>query len=127
MRLRFRHLAFTATAFALTALPLAGCSNDGAFTFSGSKGNYIGEETLSRIRPGETDIEWVVAVLGRPQDRESLSGGAEEIWKYQYQLVSASGGSKRAYLINSRPEKGQNARYIYIQLAGGIVSDWWRD
>jgi outer membrane protein assembly factor BamE (lipoprotein component of BamABCDE complex) len=104
---------------------VVGCADDSAFAWSGKKGSFVGEESLSRIRPGETDVEWVLAVLGRPEEREPLSGGAEEIWKYQYQAVS-SGGS-RAYLINSRTEKGENARYIYIQLAGGIVSDWWRD
>lgn len=106
-----------------------GCSSDGDSSIlafgNRSTGHFIGEESLRRIKPGETDLEWVLAVMGRPQEREMLAGGAEEIWKYQYQFIS--GNNSRAYLLNSRAEKGQNARYIYVQLAGGIVSDWWRD
>ena len=112
----------------LGAGALTGCAaeSDGGFlSFSPRSGQFIGEESLRRIQPGETDVEWVLAVLGRPVEREPLAGGTEEIWKYQYQFIA--GSNSRSYLLNSRTEKGQNARYIYIQLASGIVSDWWRD
>ncbi|RMH25950.1 MAG: hypothetical protein D6693_08095 [Planctomycetota bacterium] len=113
-----------ATAVALAAVAAAGCRSR-PLLFGGSGGHFVGEESLKRIVPGESDREWVLAVFGRPTEREPLAGGAEEIWKYQYEFIAGNGS--RAYLLNSRTEKGRNARYLYIQFSGSIVSDWWRD
>ncbi len=108
---------------AIVATP--GCRSKGPLSFGGSTGRYVGEESLRRIKPGETDREWILAVFGRPHDRELLAGGEEEIWKYQYETVE--GRSSRSMLVNNRTTKGRTARYLYIQLAGAIVKDSWRD
>lgn len=107
------------------AVPLAGCRSKGPLSFGGSSGRYVGEESLRRIKPGETDREWLLAVFGRPHERELLAGGVEEIWKYQYELVEGRGS--RSMLVNNRTTKGATARYLYIQLSGNIVKDSWRD
>jgi|GEM_PF-1925103 len=118
--------ALVVVALALPAGAVSGChSHRRPLLFGGSSGHFVGEESFKRIKPGETDREWVVAVFGRPTERESLAGGAEEIWKYQYESIT--GGASRAYLINGRTARGKNARYLYIQFSGAIVSDWWRD
>lgn len=110
---------------ALAALTLPGCRSGRPLAFGGSNGHYIGEESIGQIKPGETDRTWVLAVFGRPTDRESLAGENEELWKYQYEFVSGNGS--RAYLFNNRAEKGRTARYFYFQFSGNIVTKFWRD
>jgi hypothetical protein len=124
MLARFR-IATGLTVLTLTLTPLTVGCHSSRIPFVSKPGRYVGDASLGRIVPGETDAEWILAVLGRPKDVESLAGGVEEIWKYQYSRIGAS--TTDSYLINSRPERGQTARYIYIQLSGGIVNDWWKD
>jgi outer membrane protein assembly factor BamE (lipoprotein component of BamABCDE complex) len=82
----------------------------------------VGQETIDRIKPGETRADWVEAVLGAPTETERLFDQSQEIWKYRYQLVG--GGS---YRLHARSDSGGTVRTIYIQMAGGTVTDTWMD
>jgi len=123
MLARFRLVAGLMALSLTLASFTAGCHHP--LRIGAKPGRYVGDTSLSRIVPGETDSQWILAVLGRPKDVETLSKGVEEIWKYQYDRVSSS--STDSYLINSRLDRGQTARYIYIQMSGGVVKDWWKD
>jgi len=120
----FRLFPTLAAASLLTAtlLMLPACRT--APGLLGGSPRFVGEETLSRIEPGATDAEWIRAVLGKPKDIERIAQGNIEIWRYQYERVRSNRGS---YLINTDIEKPENARFIYVQLANEVVTDWWRD
>lgn len=104
------------------AAVLGACRTD--FNLIGSSGRYVGQETLNRIEPGTTDEEWVRAVLGKPKEIEPIAQGRIEIWKYQYERVRSA---ENAYLVNADIKKPENVRFIYVQLADGVVTDWWKD
>jgi outer membrane protein assembly factor BamE (lipoprotein component of BamABCDE complex) len=103
-------------------LALAGCDTNRRLGFIPPNSRLVGQSTIDRIKPGETEADWVDAVLGPPTSIERLSDPTQEIWKYRYQMVG--GGS---YRLHARSDKGGTVRTIYIQLAGGIVTDKWMD
>lgn len=121
-RLRAVALLFALSFTTFVLVAGVGCQS-GPLSFGG-RARYIGAESLARIKIGETDRQWVLAVMGKPHEVEQLAGGTEEIWKYQYQPIA---GDKRAYLINPKIDKGVSPRSIYIQFAGATVKDWWQD
>lgn len=85
---------------------------------------FVGTETLERIDKGSTTQDWVVAVFGQPIFKARLVDGETQIWKYPYEFADKSGS--RMKLLNQR--EGENAsRVVFVQLSGGVVTDWWRD
>jgi len=113
-----------ALALLLSASALAACQSSSSkrLGFFPPNTRLVGQETLDRIKPGETRADWVEAVLGPPSETERLFDQSQEIWKYRYQLVG--GGS---YRLHARNDSGGTVRTIYIHLASGTVTDTWMD
>lgn len=98
-----------------------GCSKNRKYGFLPQDARLIGQETVDRIKPGETTADWIEAVLGSPSDEEPLAFDHQEVWKYRYQMV---GGS---YRLHGRSRSHGTVRTLYIQLASGTVTDVWMD
>lgn len=85
---------------------------------------YIGTETLERIDRGSTTQDWVLAVFGQPSFKADLTDGQTQIWKYPYAYVERSRDRMRLL----KGAEGENAnRVVFVQVSGGVVTDWWRD
>lgn len=85
---------------------------------------FVGTETLERIDKGATTQDWVVAVFGQPSFKARLVDGDTQIWKYPYEFADKAG--KRMKLLDGRDTPGAS-RVVFVQLSGGVVTDWWRD
>ncbi len=89
-------------------------------------GRYIGRDTIKRVKPGETDKNWVRAVLGEPS---SMTYAGEqhgaEIWRYESRKVHKSGGS--VFLLFHGSDRTETTRTVYIQFDGDVVEDVWSD
>lgn len=113
-----------AAAFCLCALALAACASNSrrGINFFPPNSRLVGQQTIDRIKPGETTADWVEAVMGPPTDVEPLQDPLQEIWMYRYQIV---GGS--SYRLHAKRDSGGTVRTIYLQLASGVVTDKWMD
>jgi len=85
---------------------------------------YIGTETLERIDRGSTTQDWVLAVFGQPSFKADLTDGQTQIWKYPYAYVERS--HERMRLLTGHEGEGAD-RVVFVQVSGGVVTDWWRD
>lgn len=102
---------------------LPGCIVKGR-SYEDVKGTYIGDQTLSRIKPGETNTDLVLALLGQPSSRTSLDSGAE-IWKWEYRRIKTSSGS--VLLVFDGSDRTVEIRNVYVEMKDNIVTDVWRD
>jgi len=123
MRHGIKALSVTVLALVTTSAALSGCSssNNRRFGFLPPDARLVGQETINRIKPGETTADWLEAVLGPATNIESLHDPMQEVWKYRYQMV---GGS---YRIHARNTSGGTVRTLYVQMASGTVTDKWMD
>lgn len=105
----------------LTALP--GCIASGS-SYTKAEGRYISNDTISRIEPGVTQRDWVLAVLGDPTSKSTLSDG-REIWKWSSKTVSKSSGS--VFLLVHGSNREVTERTVYVELEGDTVLSAWKD
>jgi outer membrane protein assembly factor BamE (lipoprotein component of BamABCDE complex) len=109
----------SAVAVALVA-SLPGCT----YIMGDPSPRFVGTETLERIDKGSTTQDWVVAVFGQPVFKARLVDGETQIWKYPYEFADKDGS--RMKLLSER-EGERASRVVFVQLSGGVVTDWWRD
>jgi len=102
---------------------MPGCLVSGS-SYVKNEGRYISGDTLEKIVPGETEREWVHAVLGEPTHRTTLSDG-REIWKWSSKSVSRSSGA--VFLIARGSNYEVVERTVYVEFEGEIVSAAWKD
>ena len=79
-----RRSLLTIAATVLLAVSAPGCSTAREAFGVKDPPRLIGDETLARIRPGETRRGWLVAVLGKPHRTRVLPDGITEVWQYDY-------------------------------------------
>lgn len=119
-----RNLA-TVVALTLAAcfLLTAGCLVRGK-NYENIEGRYIGDQTLSRIEPGETNREWVLAVMGEPTTKSTLDTG-RQIWKWEYRRVKSSSGS--VLFVFGGSDRSVEVRNVYVEFEDDTVTSVWRD
>ncbi len=106
----------------MAVLPLSCTIISGSSDISYS-GNYVGEETFSRVIPGKSK-EFVEALLGAPTSRAEAGEGIE-IWKWAYtERKSSSGGLILIFSGSSRAETRHN---LFVKFQDGKVAETWRD
>jgi outer membrane protein assembly factor BamE (lipoprotein component of BamABCDE complex) len=106
---------------ALTALGLSGCIiNTGSH--SEYSGKYVSQQTLDQITPGQSK-EFVVAVLGEPSTKTSMTDG--ELWKWRYHHTKKSSGS--FIFVFSGDSTTETEMATYVMFKGDVVSQAWRD
>ena len=67
-----RHVAYRLVLLAF--LPLAGCGST-----TTNNGHYISDATVAQLVPGKIDADWVLLVLGEPDERR-IGPGESETW-----------------------------------------------
>lgn len=107
-------------ALALTAFPACIINANSHTTRSGK---YISAETVQRLEPGK-DQDYVLALLGDPSSRQTLSDGTE-IWKWTYRERKNSSGA--VFLIIDSDATTEVERSTYVELQHGQVVRAWQD
>lgn len=102
---------------------LAGCIVRGSSEVRTS-GHFIGDQTISRVAPGETTKEWILAVFGEPTSKSPLGEGTE-IWKWEYRRVQTSSGT--VLFVFDSDNRSEQARNVYVEFDGDVVEAVWRD
>lgn len=100
---------------------VGGCA---LFPVNNDAPRYVGAETLQRIDNGATTQDWIEAVMGQPSFVARLDDGQTQIWKYPYEYTDRSGERMR---LLERDERESATRVVFVQVSGGVVTDWWRD
>lgn len=105
------------------ALPLGGCIVGGSSSTS-ITGTFVGRETLATIEPGATTREYVLATLGEPTSKRTLSNG-EELWRWDYRRVKKSSGYVLVVFGGSSREEVAATTFVHLQ--GDLVKRVWQD
>ncbi|MFO0375909.1 MAG: outer membrane protein assembly factor BamE [bacterium] len=105
------------------ALPVGGCIVGGSSSTS-ITGTFVGRETLATIEPGTSTREYVLATLGEPTSKRTLSGG-EELWRWDYRRVKMSSGYVLVVFGGSSREEVAATTFVHLQ--GDRVKRVWQD
>lgn len=110
-------------ALSLSTLSLQSCLVS-ANSHKTHKGRFVGDETLARIQPGSTQ-EYVLALIGEPSTRTTLSDGGA-VWKWEFsEKVSRSG---HVLFIVSDDSQKETRGAAYVEFGeDGLVTASWRD
>jgi hypothetical protein len=89
------------------------------------EGIYVSEALMERITLGQTDAEWLSAVIGEPTSRHPMSDGTE-IWKWVYRPRGTQ--TPLVDLLGQGQEKRPDPQPItaFVRLKDGVVVDKWR-
>lgn len=87
-------------------------------------GTFIGEETFSRVHPGQSS-EFVLELFGEPQKRIDTGEEGVELWKWSYAKEVRDSGSV-FLLVNSKTTTRSDGA-VFVELKDGTVSKLWRD
>ncbi|OHB65972.1 MAG: hypothetical protein A2Y77_09320 [Planctomycetes bacterium RBG_13_62_9] len=125
--MRRRNLVVTAgtlTLCVLTGLALVGCVSSRSDVKYGPKGPVVKSSTLRQIKVGETNKEWLLAVLGEPTRESQLSDGTE-LMTYEYTKKTDSDLDVFIFFdTNDRREE----RTVYVfELRDGVVTKYWKE
>ena len=114
-------------ALSLILMPIILASMTGCLVSGSSKhvrsGNYVAEDTFSRIKPGKTTAGWVAATLGEPSSKTRLDDGSE-IWKWTYTETRDSSGA--VFLLFGHRSQRTTDGAAFIELKDGLVVNKWR-
>lgn len=94
-----------------------------SITYSGS---YVSERLFEQIKIGVTRDEWILAVLGEPDARSSLSDGTE-LWRWTYQPASQQGSLLTVWQTGGKDEPNVKQSITIVEFRNGLVSAKWRD
>lgn len=83
-------------------------------------GTYISEEQFKWIEEGETTGEWVIAALGEPDFKSTLSDGSE-IWRWSFRPTAAQ--SNLFKLIGKSDEPEPSNINVLVHVREGVVID----
>jgi outer membrane protein assembly factor BamE (lipoprotein component of BamABCDE complex) len=108
--------------FAVIAATSTGCLVSGTSKHVRS-GNYVSEDTFSRIKPGKTTAGWVAATLGEPTTRTHLDDGSE-VWKWTYTETRDSSGA--VFLLFGHRSQRTTDGAAFVELKNGLVVNKWR-
>ena len=84
-----RHVAYRLVLLAF--LPLAGCGST-----TTNNGHYISDATVAQLVPGKIDADWVLLVLGEPDERR-IGPGESETWVWHNRRTRREQGRDRHY------------------------------
>lgn len=86
------------------------------------EGVYVSEDLMERVQIGETTGEWILAVIGEPMERSTLSDGTE-IWRWEFRPLDTGGP-----LVGLGGEQAPQPMPIiaYVRLRDGLVIDKFR-
>jgi hypothetical protein len=83
-------------------------------------GTYISEEQYKWLEEGETTGEWVIAALGEPDFKSTLSDGSE-IWRWSFRPTAAQGNLFK--LIGKSDEPEPSNINVLVHVRDGVVID----
>src|SRR5262249_4578870 len=86
-------------------------------------GKYVSAETLAHVEPGKSQ-EYVIAVLGDPTSKTSLSDGTE-IWRWTWRERKTSSGA--VLFVIDADKSSENEHSTYVEFRDGVVSKSWQD
>ncbi|MBL9147876.1 MAG: hypothetical protein JNM94_04210 [Phycisphaerae bacterium] len=94
-----------------------------SITYSGT---YVSEQLFDYIKIGVTRDDWILAVLGEPDARSTLSDG-NELWRWKYQPVSQQGPILTMWQTGGKDEPNVKQSITIIEFHNGMVAAKWRD
>ncbi|MHC5028229.1 MAG: hypothetical protein ACYTGR_15865 [Planctomycetota bacterium] len=117
-----------AAAVVLTTLFVIAAS--GCLVVSGSSfdqsGVKVSAVTTGQIEAGVTTEDWIIATLGEPSTRTTVSETpAVAILKYEYTETKSEGGA--VFLIFAGGSSRTRTDITYIEVTDGIVTRFWSE
>lgn len=103
---------------------LSGCLFNGSNSVR-MEGRYIGDSTLAQIKPGQTDKTWILASLGEPTRKSSLTDQNNEVWVWDYRKIKHS--NTEIFLIFDGDKRTEISQHVYVEFDGDLVSRAWSD
>ena len=107
-----------------TPLALSGCIVSGSRHIK-TEGRYIGDQTLSMIEPGTTDMSWVLAVMGEPTRKSTLPDSQTQVWVWDYKRVRKA--NTEVLLVFDGDKRTETSQSVYVEFDGDVVRLAWRD
>jgi outer membrane protein assembly factor BamE (lipoprotein component of BamABCDE complex) len=116
--------ALTVTALLASTTLLSGCLINGSSSVR-TEGRFIGDSTLGQIKPGKTDKAWILASLGEPTRRSSLTDDINEVWVWDYRKIKHN--ESDLFLIFDSDKRTEISQHVYVEFDGDLVSRAWSD
>lgn len=112
-----------AAALALASLvSLTGCAVINSHSETKTFGTLVSDESLSRIEPGHTTVEWLVATLGAPASREKVDESVEVLKYSSRQLTKVD--SELLFVLDTS-SKREVRRTVFFECVDGVLSRHW--
>ncbi|NLF30530.1 MAG: hypothetical protein GX591_06545 [Planctomycetes bacterium] len=86
------------------------------------QGNVPGASTLSQITPGQTTVEWLLAVAGPPNSRKSVEDGTEI---FRYCRTGSSEKEVGIFLLFHLDSSRRRQEAVFVETREGIVQRYW--
>ncbi len=109
---------------AVTLLNLSGCIVSGSRHVK-TEGRYIGDQTLSMIEPGRTEMSWILAVMGEPTRKTVLPDSLTEVWVWDYHRVRKA--NTEVFLVFDGNKRTETSQSVYVEFEGDVVQRAWSD
>ena len=93
-------------------LPLAGCGRT-----TTSTGRYVSDATVAQLVPGKTDGNWVLLVVGEPDERRT-GPGESETWVWHNRRT------RREHKIGAKTEWIERNTFLVLTSDGRIEHAW---
>lgn len=117
-----RALPFAAALGLASLVTLSGCAVINSHSETKTYGTLVSEESLSRIAPGETTAEWLVATLGTPASREQVDDQVE-VLKYSSRHLTKI-NSELLFVLDTS-SKREVRRTVFFECAKGVLTRYW--
>lgn len=106
-------------------LACGGCLvNSSAHVSYGEAGPPVSDETLAKVKPGETPRAWLLSVLGEPARTEKIDDETELL---VYDYVKKEQASFCVLVLLGTSAKNEKHTTLYFELRRGVVQRYWRD
>jgi len=105
-------------------LALVGCISGRSDVRYGPEGPAVGHETIRQIEIGRTSKAWVLGTFGKPTS-ETVTPEGTEILKYVYTKKVDS--DLDVFLFLDFDEQHEYRTTFYFEIAGGVVTNFWKE
>ena len=89
-------------------------------------GVRVSQATLGQIEVGVTSEDWIIATLGEPSMRTTVTEEPSvAILRYEYSHTKASGGA--VFLIFAGGSSSSDVKVTFFEVTDGVVTRYWTE
>lgn len=88
------------------------------------EGTFISAELYEAVELDRTQMEWVLAAFGEPDDERAL--GPSELWVWRYRAAAVQGSPVKIMSLGTGEDAAPASMTVILEITNGIVTRKWR-